>query len=153
VALAQGVPTLWIAYPNGQEAIDARAYSPGAQVASVAVASLRDARGYFKAVPTTGQTLTVGGTVGCSPVSATAGSCVSILQMTPAGTLTTLTIKTPLYPVDGEVMEIFSTAAISTLTMTAQTGQTLNGALTSLTANTGGAWVYSASNLTWDRYR
>lgn len=160
IALAQvGVPTLWIVSPNGQESINATAYAPGAQIASVAVASLRDASGYQKVIPVTSDTVTVGdGGTGCSPVSATAGSCVSILQLTPAGTLAALTIKTPLFPVDGQRMEIFSTQILTSVTMTASQSQTLNGALTTIaSANTGAAWVYSkgssATNGTWDRYR
>ena len=69
--------------------------------------------------------------------------------------IATLTIKTPLYPVDGERFRIFSTQTITTLTMTASQSQTLNGAVTSMTANTGYEWIYSAgstsSNGTWDR--
>jgi hypothetical protein len=154
-AYAQGVPTLWLATPNGQEAVNVTAYSPGAQIASVAVGAIRDARGYSKQVPLTGATITFGGAIGCSPVSATAGACTSVLQLTPAGTLATLTIKTPLYPVDGEVMQIFSTQIITALTMTASQSQTIDGGLTALAANTGYAWLYSAgssaTNGTWDR--
>jgi hypothetical protein len=153
VALAQGIPTLWDTTPTGQEAVNVTAYSPGAQIVSVPVASIRDARGYTKLVPTTGNTITVGGAVGCSPVSATAGNCVSVLQLRPAAGLAALTILTPLFPVDGQVMQIFSTAAVTTLTMTAQSGQTLNNPLTALTANQGGAWIYSASTTTWDRFQ
>ena len=155
-AYAQGVPTNWLLSPNGTESVNGvitYGQSPG--TLQVAVASLRDAKGYIKLVPTTGQTLSYGGTVGCSPVSATAGKCVSVMQLTPAGTLATLTINTPLYPVDGEVMQIFSTQIITALTMTASQGQTINGGLTALAANTGYAWLYSAgssaTNGTWDR--
>jgi hypothetical protein len=157
IAFAQvGIPTLWLSSPNGQEQIDVTAYNPGAQKVDVALASVRDAAGYQKLTPVTGATIVMGGSVGCSPQAATAGSCVSILQLTPAGTLSTLTIDTPLYPVDGQKMQIFSTQAVTTLTMTASQSQTLNGALTSLSANAGGAWIYSKgtanNNGTWDRY-
>jgi hypothetical protein len=155
-AFAQGLPTMWLTSPNGREQVDVTAYNPGAQIVSVALASMRDASGYTKLVPTTGNTITIGGANGCSPVSANPpGSCVSVLQLTPAGTLSTLTILTPLYPVDGQRMQIFSTAAVSTLTMTASQSQTLHGGLAALTANSGGTWIYSAgsaaNNGVWDR--
>lgn len=149
------VPTYWLNTVTGQESDGVITYLPGAYQVNVSVAQLRDASGYTKSVPTSGQTLTVGGSVGCNPQYATSGNCVSVLQMTPAGTLSTLTIKTPLYPVDGERFRIFSTQTITTLTMTASQSQTLNGAVTSMTANTGYEWIYSAgstsSNGTWDR--
>jgi hypothetical protein len=155
VALAQGLPTLWLPTMTGQEQVTVTSYNPGAQIVNAAAAQLRDAVGYSKLTPVTGATITVGGALGCSPVSATAGNCVSVLQLTPAGTLSTLTINTPLYPVDGQRMQIFSTQIVSTLTMAASQSQTLNGALTSLSANAGGAWVYSAgsaaNNGVWDR--
>jgi hypothetical protein len=156
IAFAQvGIPTMWLSSPNGQEQVEVTAYAPGAQKVDVALASVRDAAGYQKLTPVTGATIVMGGAVGCSPQAATAGSCVSVLQLTPAGTLSTLAIKTPLYPVDGQKMQIFSTQAVTTLTMSASQSQTLNGGLTSLSANTGGAWIYSAgsanNNGTWDR--
>jgi hypothetical protein len=150
-----GIPTLWLSSPTGQEQIDVTAFNPGAQKVEAAAAALRDASGYQKLVPLTGFSITVGGAIGCNPQAATAGNCVSVLQLTPAGTLSTGTIKTPLYPVDGQRLQIFSTQAVSTLTMTASQNQTLNGGLTSLSANTGASWLYSAgstgSNGTWDR--
>lgn len=157
IAVAQ-VPILWIVSPTGQESIAAISYSAAAQNTDVAAASLRDAAGYSKQTPLTGATITVGGAIGCSPVSATSGACVSVLQLTPAGTISTLTINTPLFPVDGQKMEIFSTQIVTTLSMVASQSQTLNGALTTISsANTGAAWIYSkgssASNGTWDRYR
>lgn len=69
----------------------------------------------------------------------------------PAGTLATGTIKMPATPVNGQEVCIASTAAITTLTHSPNTGQTLKGALTTIAANGNGTWIYRSTNTTWYR--
>jgi len=90
-------------------------------------------------------------------VTPTAGTTITVSDttryyvMTPAGTLATLTVKMPANPVDGQEVWISSTQVVTTLTHQANTGQTLNGALTTIAVNGFGAWVYKLSNTTWYR--
>ena len=93
---------------------------------------------YVQATPLTGGTVT-------------ATSNTRVVQLTPAGTLSTLTIVWPPLPVDGQVFRIFSTQAVTTLTNTLGAGQSLNGTLSSLSANTAVEYVYNASGTTWYR--
>lgn len=79
---------------------------------------------------------------------------VSIVQVTPAGTIAALTWVLPAAPVvDGQVVKLFSTQIITALTINASAGQTINGAaVTSLAAaNTGVEYIYSAATSTWYR--
>lgn len=79
---------------------------------------------------------------------------VSIVQVTPAGTIAALTWVLPTAPVvDGQVVKLFSTQIITALTINPSAGQTINGAaVTSLAvANTGVEYVYSAASSTWYR--
>jgi hypothetical protein len=137
VAVAQNPPPgLFIASPNGTEQLNV--YNTGPQITSVYLRQMRDAAGYSKNVPLTGFSLTF-------------GNGQSIMEMAPAGTLSTGTITMAAGPVDGQRALIFSTQAVSTLTLAANTGQTINNAVTSLSANNAVEYLYSASNLTWDR--
>jgi hypothetical protein len=135
IAVAQ-FPALLIASPIGTETINV--VNAGPQIVSVYLTQLRDASGYVKLVPTTGQTYTP-------------SSNISVIQATPAGSLSAWTVKTPASPVDGQRLRIFSTAAVSTFALTASGTQTVDGGVTSLSANVGVEYIYSASNTTWDR--
>ncbi len=76
----------------------------------------------------------------------------SQLILNPAGTLALGYVTMAPSPVpDGQPACVFSSQTISTLNMAANVGQTLNNALTSLTANVRACWIYSLSNTTWDR--
>lgn len=101
----------------------------------------RDAAGYLKVSPASGATVNFG----------TSTQSASILVISGSGTISTLTIALSPVPVDGQRALIFANQAVSTLTMSVSTGQTLNAAATSLTQNVAEEWVYSASNSTWDR--
>ena len=140
IATAQppGVPNPYaVASPTGAEQIDVENLGTG--IATVQLTQVRDAAGYLKAVPTTGTTLTL-------------STNVSVVQATPAGTLTAWTVVTPPSPVDGQRLQIFSTAAITTFNLTAASGQTVHGNLAgALAANGNVEYLYSASNTTWDR--
>ena len=107
------------------------------QTVSVTVQQLR-ARSYVQATPLAAGTVV-------------ATSATQIVQLTPAGTLATLTIVWPAAPLDGQTFKIFSTQTVTTLTNTLGAGQSLNSALTTLTANTPIEYFYQASTLTWFR--
>lgn len=138
LALAQqGGQGIAVTSPTGKEQITVTGVGP--QYEWIAVSQARDATGYSKQVPTAGASITI-------------PNNVSHLVLSPGATLATLTIITPATVYDGSLFCVFTTQAITALTMTANTGQTLNGALTAMTANQSApCWVYSASNATWDR--
>ena len=69
----------------------------------------------------------------------------------PAGTLATGTIKMPASPVDEQIVRIASTQTITALTHNPNTGQTLKGALTTITINGNASWIYKTSTTTWYR--
>ena len=79
---------------------------------------------------------------------------VSIVQVTPAGAIAALTLVLPAAPVvDGQIVKLFSTQIITTLTINPSAGQTINGAAvtTLATANSSVEYIYQASNSTWYR--
>ncbi len=137
-AYAQGSGYGFLTSPAGTEIVRCEVATAGGNQACY-LSQLRDARGYQKVVPTAGQTITI-------------GNNVSRLILNPAGTLATLTIKTPVTPYDGQEICIFSTQAVTALTSTASDSQTWNGSLSALSANAAAdCWIYSLSNTTWDR--
>ena len=69
----------------------------------------------------------------------------------PAGTLATGTIIMPAAPVNGQRVTITSKTIITALTHSPNSGQTLNGALTTIAANGFGTWIYRSTNTTWYR--
>lgn len=87
----------------------------------------------------------------------TTGSTLTLAQgyrdiiIDPAGTLSSLTITMPIGVYDGQRLTIASSAAITTVTHNAGSGQTLKGGLTTLAANGFGTWIYRQSNTTWYR--
>lgn len=70
-----------------------------------------------------------------------------------AGTISAFTLTMPSAPLDGQILRISSGGpVVTTLTMSANSGQTLKGAATSISANAAvGAWIYNASDTTWYR--
>ena len=69
---------------------------------------------------------------------------------------TTWTITTPANPVDGEIIQIATDTTLTTrVTLTANTGQTLNTALSSATisANTSVEYMYSLATTKWYQLR
>lgn len=101
-------------------------------------AAITSQSGYVKNVPLTAFSLTFANTQ-------------SWLELNPAGTLAAGTITLAPAPSDGARECIFSTQIVSALTLSANSGQSINNAVTALAANTGVCYLYSASNLTWDR--
>lgn len=69
---------------------------------------------------------------------------------------TTVTITTPAAPNDGQVLTIATDTTLTTMvTLTANTGQTLNATYTNqtLTAGTSVEWQYSAATAKWYKIR
>lgn len=89
-------------------------------------------------VPLTGFTITVGDTD-------------TKLILDPAGTLATGTVTMPANPTNGQVITIASTKTVTALIVSANTGQTINGAITTIAPNGFASWVYRSTNTTWYR--
>jgi hypothetical protein len=87
--------------------------------------------------PTSNQTLTIGNTVGN-------------YLMTPATTLSALTVNLPASPTDGQIVTIATRSQITSLTMSGN-GNTLNGTATGVFIAGGFmSWKYSSGG-NWDR--
>ena len=93
---------------------------------------------YTKAVPSTGFSLTF-------------GNFQKDMALNPSGTLAAGYVTMAPAPVDGTRACIFSTQIITALYVSANTGQSINNAATSLAANVRICYLYSKSNTTWDR--
>ena len=120
--------------PNGQ---------PSAQSVYASPAELRAINQYVKATLTAGSTAT--------GYTNTFGNYQTRLSFDAGATMSYAYITFAPNPSDGTEACYFSTGAITTLYLSANTGQTLNDAATTLAANTKQCYLYSRSNLTWDR--
>jgi hypothetical protein len=74
---------------------------------------------------------------------------VQTLIMNPAGTLATGTITMPAAPADGMVVTFSTTQQITALTVNANTGQTINNALTKILAGQSMSYVYRSASTAW----
>ena len=74
-----------------------------------------------------------------------------VLVMNPAGTLATGTITMPASPADGMTIRFSSSQIITALTVSANTGQSIVSAVTTLSAGGGAAYIYRLANTTWYR--
>ena len=84
--------------------------------------------------------------------SITIGAGVKTLILNPAGTLTSGTVVMPAAPVDGQEIRICTDHIITTLTVNANSGQSLaNAFATTLAAGTGIGYIYNLSGTTWYR--
>jgi hypothetical protein len=81
--------------------------------------------------------------------SITVGAGVGLQLLSPAGTLLAGTVKMPAAPVNGQVLRIKTMQAITTLTLSPNTGQSLLGAITTLALGGGAECIYQSSNTTW----
>jgi len=72
-----------------------------------------------------------------------------VLVINPAGTLATGTITMPASPSDGMTITFSSTKIITALTVNANTGQTINNAVTTLSAGQSASYIYRASSTAW----
>ena len=136
IALAQAIPGLFIASPTGAEQINV--VNTGPQIASVLLKQMRDAVGYSVQSPSTGFTLSFG-----------AGQ--SLMQIGGSSTLATGTINLTASPVDGQKNCFYTKPAVTSLTLSASSGQTLNDAVTSTSATTQYCYLYSLASTTWNR--
>jgi hypothetical protein len=75
----------------------------------------------------------------------------SVAAFRPAGTLAGGYVTFSPSPSDGAQQCVFSTQTITAFYPTANTGQTVNNAVTTLAANAHVCYLYGASNATWDR--
>jgi hypothetical protein len=73
------------------------------------------------------------------------------LYIKPAGTIAAHTLVMPVTPTEGQELCVTSTQIVTALTMTAQGGTTLQGALTAFTANGFAKWKWNAADTTWYR--
>lgn len=94
--------------------------------------------GYQHDTPSTGNTVTIGG-------------AVSQELLEPAGTLATLTVRLPSSPVDGHVVGISSTQAVTALTLSTTDGSTISGGISLLQAGGFARYQYYLPSTTWFR--
>jgi len=94
--------------------------------------------GYAKYTPITG-------------FSYTFGNYQSWMALNPSGTVSAGTVVLGPSPSDGARECVFTTNTVTSLTLNANTNQSINNAVTTLLADTGACYLYSLSNKTWDR--
>lgn len=93
---------------------------------------------YSLQVPTTGFSITI-------------AAGVKTLLLNPAGTLLTGTITLPASPIDGQEIRVSSSKAVTTLTVSPNSGQSVVGAPTTLAIGIGFSYIYNLSSTTWYR--
>lgn len=82
----------------------------------------------------------------------TPANTVETLICEPAGAIAALTVNMPAAPKDGQRFQFACNQGITLLTIQANAGQTLNGAVaTTFIANQAFGWQYRAANTTWYR--
>lgn len=79
------------------------------------------------------------------------GNGTSQLILTPAGTLAAGTITMPPNPTDNQSLRVTSSQTVTALTVSANAGQSIVGAPTTIGATTPFDYFYSAVNNTWYR--
>lgn len=133
--------------------------TPVAKVVAVGTADLfQDVVGGFGQAPsyyaTAAQITHVPGYVKVIPLTAFSLTFVNgqtDMILNPAGTLATGTITTEPNPADGARECILSSQTQTALTITANTGQTINNTATALVANTPVCFTFSSGTSAWDR--
>ena len=88
------------------------------------------------AAPTTGGTVVMAATTGRE-------------VLTPAGTLAALTVTLPPNPGNGQIAGVSSSQIITSLTVNTSDGSSVNGAPSSMAANSAFNMAYQSSNTTW----
>lgn len=116
---------------------------PSAQSVYAAPSQINVAKRYVKATLTTGSTAT--------GYTNTFSNDQALLTFDAGMTMSYTYITMAPNPSDGTEACFFSTGTVTTLYLSANTGQSLNDAAASLVANTRYCYLYSLSNLTWDR--
>lgn len=92
---------------------------------------------YQNATPVSGDTITVGTVIYSR----------RLLRLTHAATIATLTIALPAAPFDGQVLDIFTSNAVTALTITPTPFDTI----TTLAANSGASFFFNAGGNQWIR--
>jgi hypothetical protein len=85
--------------------------------------------------------------------SITVGNGVGTLILTPAATLATGTVTMPAAPVKGQILHLASTHTVTSLTLSANAGQSVQNAITTISATTPATYMYIDSATTWYRIR
>lgn len=83
--------------------------------------------------------------------SITPGAGILTLILTPSGTLAAGTVTMPANPIDNQELIVMSTHIVSTLTVSANAGQSIANAPTAFVANTSFGYRYNAANAYWYR--
>lgn len=117
--------------PNGQ---------PGPANQYTVPAKITNTIGYYKS----GANAATAGTY-------TYGSNVTFAMFQNSGTITSLYVTLAANPSDGSRNCMFAIGAITFIYVAANTGQSINNAITTLSALSGACYTYSLSNATWDR--
>lgn len=112
--------------------------APRAQSVYAKPAQITSQMGYYKSIPSSLFTFTF-------------SNSQSLAVFVPSGTLAYGYVTLAPAPSDGAQECFYSKAAITTLYLSANTGQTINDAVTTLAALAKNCYLYSASNMTWDR--
>ena len=136
-ALAQTAPTSPIVNPTDLFQI-IKGGVGSAQSIYVAPAQITSQSGYAKYSPATGFTYTF-------------GNSQSYIVLTNSTTVAAGTITFAPAPSDGAKECVFAQNTVTSLALAAASGQTLDNAVTTLSAATSVCYLYSASNATWDR--
>lgn len=131
------IPQVQVVNPNDLIPIVPRGV-PSAQGQFATPAQITAQSGYYKSIPGAGFTFIF-------------GNSQTFAAFNPAGTIATGTVTLAPNPSDGARECIFTTQTITSLTINANTGQTINNAVTTLVANTGVCYLFSLSTLAWDR--
>ena len=90
------------------------------------------------ATPATGDSITITNTI-------------SVLILKHTATIATLTIVLPAAPSNGQIVHVCTRSTVTTLTLSANTGQTRYGAPTTITPTSQIAFIYEAATLSWYR--
>jgi hypothetical protein len=130
-----GIPAVFITSPTGSEQINV--YGVGPQIQTIYLSQARDSSGYFAMTEGATNTITVRNT-----------HSVIALHGPTAGTATVIF---PPAPSDGQRLRVFSTAGVTTLTLTPSPGQTVDNAATVIAANGAIEYIYQLSTKTWFR--
>lgn len=113
---------------------------PSAQSVYAPVPRVTNTYGYYKS-----------GANASSGSTYTFGTDVTYAMMQNSGTITHLYFTLASAPSDGAMNCIFNIGQITFAYVAANTGQSINNAVTTLAANAQTCYLYSRSNATWDR--
>ena len=138
-AIAQTISVPQVAIINSNDLLQVIVHgAPTAGSQYATPSQITSQSGYYKSIPTTLNTFTFGNTT-------------SNAAFAPAGTIAGLYVTAAPNPSDGARECAFTTQTITAFYWAANTSQSINNAVTTLSANTGACYLYSLSNATWDR--